>query len=82
MSQDTTIISLLGKDYLNVAEAAFYCGVSESQFRKQLSKNVEWQELAELKIMGKKVYRVQDLRRKIEQINSGVKLPKKLTACR
>ncbi|BBJ96698.1 MULTISPECIES: hypothetical protein [Xanthomonas] len=28
------VANLAGKDCLNVAEAAHYCGVSESQFRK------------------------------------------------
>ena len=32
--RDVSEFSLAGKDWFTTAEAAFYCGVSESQFRK------------------------------------------------
>ena len=60
------------KDYLDVKEAANYCCVSESQFRKNINKDRDWV-VPELNIMGKKAYRVQDLRRTIEKVNSGIR---------
>ncbi|RYE89590.1 MAG: hypothetical protein EOO78_32935 [Oxalobacteraceae bacterium] len=45
-------LNLAGKDWLNVAEAAHYCGVSESQFRK----NALAYGLAPRRFMGKQLY--------------------------
>jgi len=45
-------LNLTGKDWLTVHEAAFYCGVSESQFRK----NSIAYGLAPRKFMGKQLY--------------------------
>lgn len=49
---DRKKISIVGKDWLNVAEAAFYCGVSESQFRK----NALTYGLTPRRFMGKQLY--------------------------
>ncbi|AKC78020.1 hypothetical protein XB05_04105 [Xanthomonas arboricola] len=45
-------LNLAGKDWLNVAEAAHYCGVSESQSRK----NALAYGLAPRRFMGKQLY--------------------------
>jgi hypothetical protein len=53
---------LRGKDYLSEKEAAHYCAVSHSQFRKKV---VELP-ITPLKFMNKKLYRREDLRQIIE----------------
>lgn len=75
-------ITLAGKDYLSVAEAAVYCCVSDAQFRRTVKDDPDWQKLPKLKIMGKIAYRKIDLERMIERTNAPVKLPKRLSACR
>ncbi|MCC8559957.1 hypothetical protein [Xanthomonas vesicatoria] len=45
-------LNLSGKDWLNVTEAAHYCGVSESQFRR----NALAYGLAPRRFMGKQLY--------------------------
>jgi hypothetical protein len=52
----------LQKDFFNVSEAAVYCGVSESQFRRKSNENC----LAYVPFMGKKLYKRADLARAIE----------------
>ena len=52
----------LNKDYLNTAEAAVYCGVSESQFRHRVGDAC----IASVFFMGKKLYKRADLARAID----------------
>lgn len=47
------IVSILGKDYLTLKEAAYYCGVCESQFRKLAATYG----LESFEFMGKRQYR-------------------------
>ena len=54
---------LAGKDYFTQAEAARYCGVSLSQFRK----HAESVGLRPITFMGKLLYRRADCRRAIEE---------------
>jgi hypothetical protein len=51
------------KDYLNAKEAAWYCGVSFSQFRAK-AKGLN---LIPFKFMGRYLYRRTDLQRAIEK---------------
>ena len=60
---DRAHLNLLGKDYLNEEEAAHYCGVSGSQFRRKHPALG----VAAISVMGKKVYRRVDLQRAIER---------------
>ena len=55
-------IDLRGKDYLTIAEAAHFCGVSESQFREKAPRYG----LTPRKFMGKVLYRRADLKEAIE----------------
>jgi hypothetical protein len=50
-------IDLAGKDWLTVEEAAHYCGVSDSQFRK----NANAYGLVAKRFMGKQLYAKSDL---------------------
>ena len=52
----------LNKDFLTVSEAAVYCGVSESQFRRKTEENC----IASVFFMGKKLFKRKDLTRAIE----------------
>jgi hypothetical protein len=56
-------MNLAGKDYFTIAEAAHYCCVSESHFRR----NVRAAGLLPGKLWGKLIYRRSDLARLIEQ---------------
>lgn len=60
MSSD---LNLLGKDYLTEEEAAHYCCVSFSQFRKRVAEYG----IVPGTFMGKKVYRRDDLKKAIEK---------------
>ena len=56
-------MNLSGKDYLTEREAAHYCGVSYSQFkRKRLDYGI-----GSMRFMGKKIYRRADLQSAIEK---------------
>jgi hypothetical protein len=54
--------NLAGKDFFTEKEAAHYCGVSPSQFRK---KHGEYG-ITSSNFMGKRMYRKDDLRRALE----------------
>lgn len=56
-------LNIAGKDWLNVSEAAFYCGVSESQFRKSALAYG----LTPRKFMGKQLYEKAALYRAIAE---------------
>ena len=56
-------LNLLGKEYLTESEAAHYCGVSESQFRKRSREYG----LVPGVFMGKKLFRRTDLQVAIER---------------
>ena len=53
----------LEKDFLTVAEAAVYCGVSERQFRRKTDENC----IASVFFMGKKLFKRTDLTKAIER---------------
>lgn len=57
-----TNFNLLGKDYLNEREAAHYCGISHSHFRRHR----EEEGIRAIWFAGKKLYRREDLIRSIE----------------
>ncbi len=57
-------INLVGKDYLTEDEAAHYCCVSYSQFRRC----AQDYSLQSRTFMGKKVYRKTDLQRAMENL--------------
>jgi hypothetical protein len=57
------LVNLAGRDYLPTPDAAFYCGVSERQFRR----HAESEGLFPIKFMGKLVYRKSDLKQAIER---------------
>lgn len=56
------IISISGKDYLTIEEAAFYAGVSTRQFNACRDKY----RLQSRKFMGKVLYRKEDIKEAIE----------------
>jgi hypothetical protein len=56
-------VSLAGKDYLTIPDAAEYCGVSERQFRKKAPD----MGLVPLEGMGKLIYRKTDLKHALER---------------
>ena len=60
---DLKVISVLGKDYLTLDEAAFYAGVSSSQFRAR----AKTYGIHPRKFMGKMLYRKADIQQAIEQ---------------
>ena len=53
----------LEKDFLNIAEAAVYCGVSERHFRRKTEENC----IAAVFFMGKKLFKRKDLQNAIER---------------
>ena len=53
----------LEKDFLTVAEAAVYCGVSERHFRRKTDENC----IASVFFMGKKLFKRKDLTKAIER---------------
>lgn len=61
LAADRTKISLAGKDWLTEPEAAFYCGVSDTQFKKHAPSYG----LAPRNFMGKKLYEKAELYRAI-----------------
>jgi hypothetical protein len=63
-SQLIRLINLLGKDYLNEEEAAFYACVSISQFRAKAS---EYGIIPRRKWMGRTIYRKSDIQAAIER---------------
>ncbi len=56
-------LSLSGKDYFTVREAAHYCCVSESQFKDRVKDSP----IPSATFMGKRVFRRNDLQRAIEE---------------
>lgn len=63
---------MIQKDYFTEKEAAFYCGVSLNHFRKNTNKF----NISVGVFMGKKLYRVNDLRRAIESEFTILSVPK------
>ena len=62
-SNNDSPIYLANKEYLNVHEAAYYCGCSPSQFCR---KRKEYG-LKPIRYMGRDLYRVTDLKASIEE---------------
>jgi len=63
--------NIAGKDWLTVSEAAFYCGVSESQFRHKAADL----RLAPRKFMGKQLYEKAALYRAIDASRNWSDIP-------
>ena len=52
----------LNKDYLNIDEAAIYCGVSKSQFSRKIGEAC----VPSVRFMGRKLFKRADLARAID----------------